>query len=319
MEFWADLDQIPEDWPASTVTIGVFDGVHLGHRELIRVTKAIADQGGVPSVVLTFWPNPAEVVKRSAPPARLTTIEHRAELIDSLGIDAVAVLPFDDEIAHLSPEQFASQILSDKLHASHVVVGENFRFGRRAIGDTTDLEQLGEHFGFRVTVISLVDNNESKSKEPTSSTEIRLLIDSGDVSTAARSLARPHRVEGVVISGDGRGTELGFPTANIDFDLRASIPADGVYVGRLVVDPRSKDHRILNAAISVGTNPTFEGVDERRVEAFAFDEENLDLYGEYCAVEFVARIRGQETFGDVEDLKRAVAQDVEKCREVLGS
>ena len=317
MKLWNDPAEIPDDWPASVVTMGVFDGVHLGHRELMRVTREIAQQHGLLSVVLTMWPNPAEVIKRGVPPTRLTTLEYRTELIESLGVDALAVLPFDEEVAHLSPEQFVSQVLSDSLHAAHVVVGANFRFGRKALGDTNELARLGERFGFEVTVIDLVDSNDRNREIPTSSTFIRSLIEEGDVTEAAKYLVRPHRVEGPVVSGDARGREMGFPTANIDYEELAAVPNDGVYVGRIIVDPHGPDREIHPAAISVGTNPTFDG-EERRIEAFAFDDAELDLYGKHCAIDFVERLRDQEKYNTVEDLTAQVEKDVERSREILG-
>lgn len=317
MKFWSDQEDIPDDWPASVVTIGVFDGVHLGHRELMRVTREIAEQQGLLSVVLTIWPNPEEVFKRSVPPRRLTTLEFRAELIESVGVDALAVLNFDEDVAHLSPEKFVSRVLVDSLHAAHVVVGANFRFGRKALGDVNELERLGKRFGFEVTVVELVDSHDRKREIPTSSTYIRELIEEGDVTAAAKYLVRPHRVEGPVIEGDARGRELGFPTANIDFEPLAAVPKDGVYVGRIIVDPHSEDRVIYPAAVSVGTNPTFDG-DIRRVEAFAIDLNELDLYGKYCAVDFVEWLRDQEKYNSAEELTAQVELDVQRSREILG-
>lgn len=317
MKFWSDHNDVPDDWPASVVTIGVFDGVHLGHRELMRVTREIAEQQGLLSVALTIWPNPAEVIKRGVPPKRLTTLEFREELIESVGMDALAVLNFDEDVAHLSPEQFVSQVLVDSLHAAHLVVGANFRFGRKALGDTNDLKRFGERFGFEVTVIDLVDSNDRNREVPTSSTYIRELIEEGNVTAAAKYLARPHRIEGPVVAGDARGREMGFPTANIDFDELAAVPGDGVYVGRIIVDPHSEGRTIHPAAISVGTNPTFDGED-RRIEAFAFDDVELDLYGKHCAVDFVERLRDQEKYNTVEELTVQVERDVQRSREILG-
>lgn len=317
MEFLADVTELAEDWPAAVVTIGVFDGVHLGHRELIRVTREIAEQQGLLSVVLTMWPNPAEVIKRGVPPKRLTTLKYREELVESLGVDALTVLNFTEEVARLTPEQFVSQILSDRLHAAHVVVGSNFRFGHRALGDVTELEQLGARFGFGVTIVDLVDSNDRTGDVPTSSTTIRNLLEAGEVAAAARYLARPHRVEGPVVSGDARGRELGFPTANVDCGELTAVPGDGVYVGRLVVEPYGDNRVVYPAAISIGTNPTFDG-NQRRVEAFAFDEAELDLYSKVCAVEFVERLRDQVKYNTVDQLSIQVEKDVARSREILG-
>ena len=235
MLIWNDVDAVPMDWPASVVTIGVFDGVHRGHRELIRHAVSRAAVLGVPSVVVTFWPNPAEILRAGDPPARLATLEQRLALIDDLGIDAVLVLPFSHELSLATPEQFAGRILSDCLGAAEVVVGENFRFGHRARGDVRLLEQIGRTLSFGVIPLNLLTTD--NAGQAVSSTMIRQLVAEGDVAAAARALARPHRVEGTVVSGDGRGTGLGFPTANLSMTPFPAVPADGVYAGRIIVDP----------------------------------------------------------------------------------
>lgn len=315
MQVWDDLGPVPEDWPASVVAIGVFDGVHRGHRELIRTAVQKAAVLGMPAVVLTFSPNPAEVLGHGTPPARLSTLEQRLRLFESLGVSATYVMSFNKEVSALAPSQFAGSFLSDKLHTALVVVGENFRFGYKARGDVTMLASLGESLGFKVDPVYLL---KSQSLDQTiSSTLIRTLVADGDVATAARALVRPHRMEGVVVRGDGRGRELGFPTANLDPTPNPAYPADGVYAGRILVDPYSEDPKAYCAAISVGTNPTFEGV-ERRVESWAYDETGLDLYDRNIAVDFVARIRGQEKFSDVAALIKAVEADAEQARTLLG-
>ena len=251
MLIWNDVDAVPMDWPASVVTIGVFDGVHRGHRELIRHAVSRAAVLGVPSVVVTFWPNPAEILRAGDPPARLATLEQRLALIDDLGIDAVLVLPFSHELSLATPEQFAGRILSDCLGAAEVVVGENFRFGHRARGDVRLLEQIGRTLSFGVIPLNLLTTD--NAGQAVSSTMIRQLVAEGDVAAAARALARPHRVEGTVVSGDGRGTGLRIPTANLSMTPFPAVPADGVYAGRIIVDPYG-EHDVHSAAISIGTN-----------------------------------------------------------------
>jgi len=312
---WDELGQVPPDWPASVVTIGVFDGVHRGHRELIRRAVDTAAVGGMPAVVITFSPSPAEIVSVEEPPTRLSTLEQRLKLISELGVDATLVIQFDRDWAHLSAEQFAGRVLSDALRASQVVVGTNFRFGYRARGNVALLKTIGESLGFGVTPVNLLDAD--REGDPVSSTLIRGLVAEGDVAPAARMLARPHRVEGVVVRGDGRGRELGFPTANVSATPRAALPADGVYAGRIVRDPYGPGRESLCAAISVGTNPTFDG-HEHRVEAFAYDAGDLDLYDQHIGIDFVDFIRRQENYSNPADLVRAVERDVDQARTVLG-
>ena len=315
MLIWNDVDAVPTDWPASVVTIGVFDGVHRGHRELIRHAVSRAAVLGVPSVVLTFWPNPAEILRAGDPPARLATLEQRLALIAELGVDATLVLPFSAELSQATPEQFAGRILSDCLGAAEVVVGENFRFGHRARGDVRLLEQIGQTLSFNVIPLNLLTTD--AAGDPVSSTMIRQLVAEGDVAAAARALARPHRVEGTVVSGDGRGATLGFPTAKLSMTPFPAVPADGVYAGRIVIDPYG-EAEVHSAAISIGTNPTFEDVVDHRVEAWAYDGGELDLYDRPLAIDFAARVRGQVKFRSEDELAAAVAADAVAIRQILG-
>lgn len=315
MLIWNDVDAVPMDWPASVVTIGVFDGVHRGHRELIRHAVSRAAVLGVPSVVLTFWPNPAEVLRAGDPPARLATLEQRLALIAELGVDATLVLPFSTELSQATPEQFAGRILSDCLGAAEVVVGQNFRFGHRARGDVRLLEQIGQTLSFNVIPLDLLTTD--AAGDPISSTMIRQLVAEGDVAAAARALARPHRVEGTVVSGDGRGATLGFPTANLSMTPFPAVPADGVYAGRIVIDPYGEAD-VHSAAISIGTNPTFDDVVDHRVEAWAYDSGELALYDRPLAIDFAARIRGQVKFRSEDELAAAVADDALAIRQILG-
>jgi riboflavin kinase/FMN adenylyltransferase len=315
VKIWDDLSDVPDDWPASVVTIGVFDGVHRGHRELIRRAANRARVLDIPTVVLTFWPNPAEVVKRGDPPARLATLEQRLRLFAELGVSATLVLPFTPELSQASPEMFAGSIVAEGLRAKEVIVGENFRFGHRARGDVALMAEVGKRLGICVEGVHLTTAD--RAGDPVSSTMIRRLVADGEIAAANRALARPHRVEGVVIPGEGRGREMGFPTANLAATPYAAIPADGVYAGRIVVDPYG-DATVYRAAISVGTNPTFEEDISRRVEAWAYEEDDLELYDVPVAVDFAALIRKQKKFNSTDELIAEVNDDLAKIKIVMG-
>jgi riboflavin kinase/FMN adenylyltransferase len=310
MQRWRGVNAAPPGWGRSVVTIGVFDGVHRGHQHIIGHTVERARKLGVSSVVVTFDPHPSEVVRPGSHPAVLTEAPRKAELIETLGVDVLCVIPFTLEFSHLSAETFVHDVLVEHLHAAEVVVGQNFRFGHRAAGDVTLLEQLGRTFGFTVDDAALVSADEHSPV--VSSTFIRSCVDAGDVEAAARALGRPHRLEGIVVRGDRRGAQLGFPTANLATSPHAAVPADGVYaawaVRRGPVEP-------LRAAVSVGTNPTFAGR-ERRVEAYLLDFSG-DLYGERFALDFVTRLREQRHYDGVAPLVEQIGQDVEDTRAAL--
>ncbi|MBB5112228.1 bifunctional riboflavin kinase/FAD synthetase [Micromonospora echinospora] len=307
MQRWRGYEAAPGGWGRSVVTIGVFDGVHRGHQATIGHTVARARELGVKSVVVTFDPHPAEVVRPGSHPAVLTEPARKAELIEALGVDVLCVVPFTVEFSRLPPEAFVHDVLVEHLHAALVVVGDNFRFGHRAAGDVPLLERLGRTFGFAVEGAPLV----AESGTVFSSTYIRSCVDAGDVGAAAAALGRPHRVEGVVVRGDQRGRELGYPTANLLTHRYAAVPADGVYAARLV----RRDGEPLAAAVSIGTNPTFSGR-ERRVEAYALDFTG-DLYGERLALDFVAHLREQRTYDAIEPLVAQMAEDVERTRRAV--
>ncbi|MEU3017944.1 MULTISPECIES: bifunctional riboflavin kinase/FAD synthetase [unclassified Nocardiopsis] len=310
---WDGLGDIPSDWGRSVVAVGVFDGVHRGHRAILAAARARADRLGLPVVAVTFDPHPERVL-RGTTPAVLTPVERRVELMEPLGVDAVCVLPFDEALSALAPEEFARRVLSDRLGAAAVVVGEDFRFGHRAAGDVTVLAELGEKLDFTADGVRLVADGDTIT-----STRVRALLDEGDVAAAAALLGRPHRVSGEIVHGAARGRELlGFPTANADLPPDTAVPGDGVYAGWLTrLEPVPGHESRWPAAISVGTNPTFDGA-ERTVEAYALDRDDLDLYGLRMAVDFTARIRGQERFDDIDALIAAMRRDVDRCREVLG-
>ncbi|MER5786694.1 bifunctional riboflavin kinase/FAD synthetase [Streptomyces mobaraensis] len=313
MQRWRGLEDIPQDWGRSVVTIGSYDGVHRGHQLIIGRAVERARELGVPSVVVTFDPHPSEVVRPGSHPPMLAPHHRRAELIAELGVDAVLVLPFTAEFSKLSPADFVVKVLVDKLHAKLVVEGPNFRFGHRAAGTVALLEELGTTYDFGVEVIDLKLTGEAGGGLPFSSTLTRRLVAEGDVAGAMEILGHPHRVEGVVVRGAQRGRELGFPTANIETLPHTAIPADGVYAGWLVVEGES-----MPAAISVGTNVQFDAT-ERTVEAYAIDRVDLDLYGLHAAVDFLAYLRGMEKFETLDALLERMADDVKRARELVAA
>jgi len=311
VRIWHSLDEVPADLGRTVVTIGNFDGVHLGHRHVIARAREVGEEHGLSDVVaVIFDPHPMAVLRPEHAPPTLTTIEARAELLHGAGVDDVLVVPFSRDIAAWSPERFVDEILVDALHARVAVVGANFRFGSRAAGDVATLREAGEQRDF-VTVGVPLDGG----PQVWSSTYIRNCLAAGDVEGAAEALGRPFTVRGEVVSGDRRGRELGYPTANVPTtDLHAG-PADGVYAGWL--RRLDGDHVPLPAAISVGTNPTFDGRRERRVESYVLDRDDLELYGVQVEVSFVARLRGMVRFESVDDLVATMADDVRRARTLL--
>ena len=263
------------------VAVGMFDGVHVGHRKVIAGSDT----------VLTFDPHPVSVVAPQAAPKLLTTLERRAQLMESLGVEELVVIPFDREFASRSAQSFIDDVLVGGLGATHVAVGENFRFGRHASGDVGTLASLG----FDVRVVPIV--------EGISSTRIRQLLTAGEVEGAARLLGRPPEVEGVVVLGDQRGGTLGYPTANLDVPADVLVPAYGIYAGAAL------GHR---AAISIGVNPHYGGT-ERRIEPYLLEYEG-DLYGRRLVVELWERLRDERAFPSEEALVEQIARDVEQTR-----
>ena len=309
---WYGLAEVPSDWGACVATIGEFDGVHRGHRRVVERAREIGRSRQLPVVAITFDPHPDEVIRPGSHPPLLTTARRRSELLAGLGADAVFVLPFSLDFSRLSPDEFVRVVLSERLHAAAVVVGENFRFGHKAAGDVPMLAQLGEKYDFTAEGVPLlVDDGVTIS-----STYIRERLAAGDVAAAARALGRPHRVEGIVVRGHMRGRGLGFPTANLETPPHTATPADGVYAGWLTrLDLDGAELSRWPAAISVGTNPTF-GAGERTVEAYALDRDDLDLYGTHAAIDFTARLRGTERFDSVEALITQMREDVIKARDL---
>jgi riboflavin kinase/FMN adenylyltransferase len=313
---WHGLESVPTGWGHCVVTIGVFDGIHRGHQSIIGEAVRLAAERRVPSVLLTFVPHPSEVVRPGSHPAVLTTIVRRAELVEELGVDVFCPLPFTLEFSRMAPDEFIHEALVDRLHASAVVVGENFRFGHTAAGDVPLLTRLGHVFGFTADGVPLLTEDDTVL----SATYVRSCVTAGDMRTATQVLGRPHRVDGVVERGDQRGRALGFPTANLRTEHWTAVPADGVYAGRVVrLDEWGRTvpgGELGIAAISVGTNPTFE-VRQRRVEAYVLDFD-ADLYGTTLGIEFIERLRGMERFDSVDALVTQMQADVAQTREVLG-
>jgi riboflavin kinase/FMN adenylyltransferase len=313
---WRGLEAIPTGWGRCVATIGVFDGVHRGHQQIIARARELADQRKMPTVLITFTPHPSEVVRPGSHPPLLTTNTRKAELAAQFGVDVVIFVPFTLEFSRLSPDQFAHEALVDDLHAAAVVVGENFRFGHKAAGDVATLSELGQRWGFDAEGVPLLVDG----SRPISSTYIRSCVEAGDLEAATESLGRPHRLDGVVIRGDQRGRDLGFPTANVRAESFAAVPADGIYAGRVVrIDEwgnTRSDISSRDAAISVGTNPTFDGR-HRSVEAYILDFDG-DLYGQNIGIEFVHRLRGMIKFDSIAELVTQMADDVTQTRALLG-
>ena len=320
VQIWRSLDEVPGDLGRTVVTVGNFDGVHLGHQHVVRRAREVARTlGDLPVVAVTFDPHPMAVLRPEHAPQTLTDVATRARLLGEAGVDAVLVAPFTREVAAWPPQRFVEDILVATLHAQAVVVGANFRFGVKASGDVATLAELGRAHDFTAEGIAL-----DGGPQVWSSTYVRSCLQGGDVEGAAEALGHPFTVRGEVVKGDQRGRELGYPTANVPTSGMLAAPADGVYAGWLRrLDPsagsgQAAGQGLLPAAISVGTNPTFEGERERRVESYVLDRDDLELYGVEVEVSFVARIRGMLRFDSVDELVATMAEDVARTRAALG-
>jgi len=315
---WTELSEIPQGYGPSVVTLGNFDGVHKGHQAVLStVVRRARDHGpdGAQAVAVTFDPHPVAVLHPERAPQIITSPGLRLDLLEATGLDAVLVMEFTRELALWTPERFVVDVFVKALGAGVVVVGEDTRFGVRNSGNVDTLRQLGAEHGFEV--LTLADIGEGGRW---SSSRVRRLVTAGEVATATEILGRPHRVCGEVVHGDHRGRQLGYPTANLSQESAGLVPADGVYAGWLIRPtlPERDPDRVLPAAISIGTNPTFDGT-QRRVEAYVLDRTDLDLYGETVAVEFIENLRPTEKFDSIEDLLVQIADDVERARAVLSS
>lgn len=295
------------DGSRKALAVGVFDGIHVGHRHVLAALGDRAADLGVETAVVTFDPHPLAIVAPERVPAMLTTIEQRLELIEGLGIDLTAVVTFDQELRGWSPATFVSEILAGLLHAGVVVVGEDFRFGKDRTGHVGLLRELGSALGFDTEVVPLVGGD-----EPMSSTRIRAMIAAGEVAGAAEALSRPHEVRGPVVPGDGRGRAIGVPTANLAVPAGAAVPRRGVYA---ITAGRSAAEAVPGVA-NVGVRPTFGGNTEV-VEAHLFDFAG-DLYGAALRVRFVDRIRDERRFAGAEALVAQITEDLAAARALLG-
>ena len=334
VHIWNDPSEVPADFGPSVVTFGNFDGVHRGHQQVLSQLIRTARLNHARAVAITFDPHPAQVHRPESAPELIMGLEDKLVALGEVGLDAVLVMKYSLELASLTPEEFVSSVLVDALKASHVVIGHDARFGRGNSGDLDTMKELGEKLGFEVQVISEfgsegypLHGHQSGGHENTndggagdrrcSSTWVREALREGDVSTAAAVLGRPHRMRGEVVHGAARGRDLGFPTANLSPAASGYIPADGIYAGWLVDQAGAR----WPAAISVGSNPTFDGV-SRQVEAHVIDRpeeavEDFDLYGQTVVVEFVARLRGMVAYRGPEALVEQMRLDVVQAHDIL--
>ena len=287
----------------SAVTIGNFDGVHRGHLTLLHRTVSAATDRGLRSVAVTFDPHPAAVLRPGSEPPMLQRLDQRIEALEDAGVDLVVVLPFTTDLAALEPDAFIQQILADGIGAVRVVVGTNFRFGRRAAGDVVALAEAGDRFGYEVEAVGLLELHDAA----VSPTTIRTAITAGEVVRAALDLGRPFALRGTVVEGEGRGRTIGIPTANLDVDPGVVVPAAGVYAGRATVDGATYD-----AVVNIGVRPTFEGT-TTSIEAHLLDAE-LELYGRTLTVAFEHRLRGEQRFDGPEQLVAQIHRDIAQAR-----
>ena len=293
----------------SVVTIGAYDGLHLGHRSVIEEVRHLAATRNAASAMVTFDRHPAEVVRPESAPCRLTSLDQKLELLEATGIDVVFVVAFDEERSRETAEEFVDEVLLDGLHARAIVVGHDFHFGANRAGNVEMLQRLGAVHGFDVLGMRLV----ATGSEAVSSTRIRALLHAGEVAQAAALLGRPHEVRGTVMHGDARGRELGFPTANVAVPDGVCMPADGIYAA-LYTTP---DGVARPAAVSLGRRPTFY-VDAKAslLEAYVLDFDG-DLYDQPAVVGFVERLRGEQRFDHVDDLVEQMHADVAATRAAL--
>jgi riboflavin kinase / FMN adenylyltransferase len=296
------LESVPPDPRPSVVALGIFDGVHLGHRAILGTALGLARAAGLEAVACTFDPHPMEVLQPSRAPQSITTLDERLALIGETGVDAIVVLAFTRELAAVEPEAFVKDVLLERLRAREIVVGYNHRFGRGARGDARLLEDLAGRSGFQAHVVPPM----TVDGAPVSSSEVRAALQRGDVTAAARALGRPYSIAGPVTSGAGRGRTLGFPTANVASD-RPALVARGVYWGRLHVEGRP-----YSAVVNVGVRPTF-GETTLAVEAHLLDFSG-DLYGRQVRLDFLDRLREEMRFPSVDELKAQVARDIAAAR-----
>jgi riboflavin kinase/FMN adenylyltransferase len=315
MQVLHDVGSCPRTDVGTVVTIGAYDGVHLGHQAVIAAVRARADAGGMESAVVTFDRHPAAVVRPESAPRLLTDLDQKLELLAATGLDRCLVISFDEARSKEKAEEFVQEVLVDCLAARVVIVGEDFHFGHQRKGNVALLEEMGRDLGFAVEGLALVDaaGRAVGDAPKASSTAIRQALVAGDLDAANALLGRPHEVRGVVSQGDQRGRELGFPTANVSVPGDILLPADGIYAGWY----ERPDGAVHPIAISLGRRPTFyEAAHASLLEAHLLDFDG-ELYGEHAKVRFVARLRGEEKFDSVEALVEQIHRDCDQAREVL--
>ncbi|MDG2027837.1 MAG: bifunctional riboflavin kinase/FAD synthetase [Acidimicrobiales bacterium] len=306
-------DRLPDTVSVAS-TIGVFDGVHIGHQAVFRQVCEVADRLGVESAVVTFDTHPAYIVRPESAPRLLTSLERKLELIEAEGIDFAYIIHFDEERAATHPEVFVEQVFIDALHARAIVVGEDFHFGKGRSGNVEGLREIGEEWDFEVVALELIRHSED-AREPVSSTKIRRALAGGDVDRAALMLGRPYTVRGVVERGDRRGSGIGFPTANLPVPNVMAWPADAVYAGWCT---RANGDR-HPCAINIGRRPTFyERTEQSLLEAHLIDFEG-DLYGEQIDVSFAQFLRSERKFDGIDQLRAQLTDDIDESRSLLGS
>ena len=309
MKFYPSLDDVPADFGPSAVTIGKFDGVHSGHRSVIAHLRREAAAAGLVSTVLTFDRHPFALLSPNSYPESLTSNDQKRAVLETTGIDALVMIEFTHAFSLKEPQDFVTDVLVATLRAKLVFVGPDFRFGHWGLGTVEELERLGRLHGFEVRMIEAVL---LPGERVISSTWIRNLLAEGRVAEAATLLERLATVRGIVVPGERRGRELGYPTANLARSVEGYVPADGVYAAYATVDGRT-----MPAAVSIGNNPTFVGVPDRQIEAHLLDED-LDLYGKMVEIAFVEYIRGMEKFSSVGELVTQMTHDEVRVRQLLG-
>lgn len=306
---WFSPSDVPAGFGPSAVTIGKFDGVHAGHRAVIGQLRAVAAERGLVPTVVTFDRHPLSLLRPELCPVALVSPTQKLELLAGAGVEATLTLTFDKAFSEITPEQFIQSVLVDALNAAVVLVGSDFRFGAKGAGDVALLQRVGESAGFEVIVI---DDVAPGGVRRASSTWVRELLAEGRVDEAADLLGTLPTIRSIVVHGEQRGRLLGYPTANLSPDVEGYIPADGVYAAWLTVDGER-----YPAAVSIGNNPTFEGVPEKQVEAHAIDQK-LDLYDRQVEVSFVKYIRGMRKFSGMEALADQMGADEQQIRAILG-
>ncbi len=307
MQIVRGIGALPLNHEPAVVTVGFFDGVHVGHQAVCARTVERARERGVRSVAVTFDRHPREILTPGKEPRLLTTVERRAQLIERTGIDALVVLEFDRDFSLMTAESFVAEVLAGGLHAVHAVVGANFRFGFKARGNVENLPDMGARHGMTAEGVGLLELD----GRTVSSTSVREALTAGDLDWPAKALGGRFVLDGEVVTGHGRGRGLGYPTANLRTWPRLLLPGKGIYAG-----VAAHGGRRYRAAIDVGTNPTF-GVEPLHVESFLLDYEGDDLPGEPLSIEFWARLRDEVRYESVEELVVAIAADVDRTRAVV--